>query len=138
MLFYARTRGAACLDAAYFALQSHVMTVAGHAGRNSSKRISSLAVWLCAFFSPTAYFLLLVCVDRFHVAAPPEILVASLFFLIPIVALLICGRVVWLLSQTIARKIGWMLFTLVAMLLQFSVLLVIINAAIGAATGYAQ
>ena len=105
---------------------------------NTGHRISALAVWLCAFFSPTAYFLLLLCVNRFHVAAPPEILVASLFFLIPVAALVVCGYVAWWSSKTIARKIGWMLFTLVAMLLQFGVLLVIINAAMTAAIGYAQ
>ena len=105
---------------------------------NTGNRISALAVWLCAFFSPTAYFLLLVCANRFHVAAPPEILVASLFFFIPVAALLVCGYVAWRSGKTIARKIGWMLFTLVAMLLQFGVLLVIIISAISAAIGYAQ
>ena len=105
---------------------------------NTGNRISALAVWLCAFFSPTAYFLLLLCVDKFHVAAPPEILVASLFFFIPVAALLVCEYVAWRSSKTISRKIGWMLFTFVAMLLQFGVLLVIIIAAISAAIGYAQ
>ena len=108
------------------------------AAANTGNRIPALAVWLCAFFSPTAYFLLLLFADRFHVAAPPEILVASLFFLIPVAALLVCGYIVWSSSKTFARKIGWMLFTLVAMLLQFGVLLVIIIAAISAAIGYAQ
>ena len=105
---------------------------------NTGPRLSALAVWLCAFFSPTAYFLLLALANRFHVSAPPEILVASLFFLIPVVALLVCGYVVWVSSQSTARRIGWMAFTLIAMLLQFGVLLVIIIAAIGAAIGYAQ
>ena len=91
----------------------------------------SLTVWLSAFFSPTVYFLLLLFADRFHVPSPPEILVASLFYLIPAVALLVCGSVVWLASMTVARKIGWMLFTLFAMLLQTGILLAIIIMATG-------
>src|SRR5262245_35554873 len=98
----------------------------------------SLAVWFSAFISPTVYFLLLLFADRFHVPAPPEIVVASLCFLIPFVALLVCECAVWSSSMTVARKIAWMLFTLVAMLLQFGILLVIIIAAIGAAIGYAH
>jgi hypothetical protein len=114
------------------------MTASQATAANTRKRISGLAVWFCAFFSPTAYFLLLLSADRFHVAAPPEILVASLFFLMPVVALLVCGYVVWVSSKTIARRIGWMLFTLVAMLLQFGILLVIVITALTAAIGYAQ
>jgi hypothetical protein len=101
-------------------------------------RFSALAVWLCAFFSPTGYFLLLILANRFHVSAPPEILVAALFVAIPVIALLVCGYVVWSSSKTMARRIGWMAFTLVAMLLQAGVLLVIIITAISAAIGYAQ
>ena len=105
---------------------------------NAGKRVFPLVIWLAAFSSPTAYFLLLLLADRFHLPAPPEILVASLFFLIPVVALLTCGYVVWSSSKTVPRRIGWMLFTLVAMLVQFGVLLVIIITAVGAAIGYAQ
>jgi hypothetical protein len=86
---------------------------------------------LSAFFSPAVYFLLLVLGDRFFLPSPPEIFVASLFYLIPPVALLVCGSAVWLSSMTVARKIGWMLFTLVAMLLQFGILLAIIMTATG-------
>ncbi|MFA6564748.1 MAG: hypothetical protein WCV00_22770 [Verrucomicrobiia bacterium] len=93
----------------------------------------SLMVWLSAFFSPTVYFLLLLLADRFHVPSPPEIFVASLFYLIPVAALLVCESVVWSSSMAVARKIGWMLFTLVAMLLQFGILLAIMITA----TGYA-
>jgi hypothetical protein len=85
----------------------------------------SLTVWLSAFFSPTVYFLSLVLADRFFVPSPPEILVASLFYLIPPVALLVCGSVLWLSSLTVARKIRCMLFTLFAMSLQFGILLAI-------------
>ena len=105
---------------------------------NSGKSISTLALWLCAFFSPTAYCLLLLCANRIHVAAPPHVAVASLFFLIPVVALFVCGYVVWRSSKTITRRIGWMVFTIVGILLQVGVLLVIIIAVVGAAIGYAQ
>jgi len=73
--------------------------------------------------------------DRFNVPRSlPEAVVASLFCLIPLLALLVCESVVWWSSTTVARKIGWMLFTLFAMAIQFSVILAIIIAA----TGYAQ
>ena len=91
----------------------------------------SLAVWLSAFFSPTVYFLLLLLADSFHVPSPPDVFVASLFYLIPVVALLVCASVVWLSSMTAARKIGWMLFTLFAMLLQAGILLAIMITATG-------
>jgi hypothetical protein len=93
----------------------------------------NLTVWLLAFFSPTLYFLLLMFADRFHVPSPPDILVASLFYLIPAAALLFCGSAAWFSGMRIARKIGWMLFTLFAMLIQTGVLLAIMIAA----TGYA-
>lgn len=114
------------------------MTASQGTAVKSGKRFSPIAVWLCAFFSPTAYFLLLVLANNLHVPAPPEILVASLFFLIPVVALLVCVYVVWVSNKSIARRIGWMAFTLVAVLLQLGIYLVIISAAIGAAIGYAQ
>ena len=91
----------------------------------------SLTIWLAAFFSPAVYFLLLMLADRFFVPSPPDIFVASLFYLIPAVALVVCGSVVWLSSLTVARKIRWMLFTLFAMLLQFGFLLTIVIVATG-------
>jgi hypothetical protein len=91
----------------------------------------SLTVWLLAFSSPTVYFLLLLLADRFHVPSPPESFVASLSYLIPAGALLVCGSVVWLSSMTVARRTGWMLFTLLAMLLQTGILLAIIMTATG-------
>jgi hypothetical protein len=126
------------LDGRHFALQSDCVTTSQGTMPKPGIRLSALAVWLCAFISPTAYFLLLLLVNRFQVPAPPEILVASLFFLVPVVALLVCFRIAWVSSKSIARRIGWMTFTLIAMLLQFGALLVIIIAVIGAAIGYAQ
>jgi hypothetical protein len=87
-----------------------------------------VVVWLSAFFSPTAYFLLLLLANKYQVPILPPILAESLLILIPAVALLVCGYVVWLHSKTVARKIGWMLFTLLAMLLQLAILAVIIRA----------
>jgi len=91
----------------------------------------SLAVWLSAFFSPAIYFLLLLLADRFHVPSAPDVFVASLFYLLPLVALLVCEFVVWLSSMTVHRKMRWMLFTFFAMLLQTGILLAIIITAIG-------
>jgi hypothetical protein len=94
----------------------------------------SLAIWLLAFFSPATYFLLLLFADRFRVAPPPEQFVALLFYLIPLVALLVCESVVWVSTKTVARKIGWMLFTLFAMLVQCGLIIALIVMA----TEYAQ
>jgi len=68
---------------------------------------------------------------------PSETFVGSLFFY-PVVALLICESVVWSCNKTVGRKIGWMLFTLFAMLLQFGIILVILRAILVTAIGYAQ
>ena len=91
----------------------------------------SVVVWLSAFLSPAAYFLLILLANKFHIPSPPETFVWSLYYLIPVVALLICESVVWSYSKTVGRKIGWMLFTLFAMLLQVGILLAIIVMATG-------
>ena len=93
-----------------------------------------LAVWLVAFSSPTTYFLLLLLADRFHVAPPPEQFVGILFYLIPLLALLVCESVVWVSTKPVARRITWMIVTLFAMLVQFGIILAIIVMA----TGYVQ
>lgn len=93
-----------------------------------------LAGWQLAFFSPTTCFLLLLLADRLHVAPPPEQFGVLLFYLIPLLALLACESVVWVSTKPIARRIGWMLFTLFAMLVQCGLILAIIVLA----TGYAH
>ena len=97
----------------------------------------STVVWLSAFLSPTAYFLLLFLPDKSQINVP-ETFAWSLFFLIPVVALVICESVVWSCSKTVGRKIGWMLFTLLAMLLQFAIILVILRAIFVTRIGYVQ
>ena len=111
------------------------MTATSSAAANTGGRPWRLAVWLSAFSSPTAYFLLMLVADRVRVPAPPEALVAALFFLVPLVGLVICESVVWTSSMTVPRKAGWMLFTLVAMSLQFGILLVLVIVATSAAIG---
>ena len=97
-----------------------------------------VVIWLAAFLSPTAYFLLILLARRFQTPSLPRTVVLSLFILIPVVALIICEAVAWSCSKTVGRKIGWMLFTLLAMLLQFAVLLVILRIILVTAIGYAQ
>ena len=98
----------------------------------------STVIWLSAFLSPTAYFLLLLLANKFQIPSLPATFVWSLFFLIPVVALLICESVVWSCSKTLGRKIGWMLFTLLTMLLQFAIILAILRTIIVMAIGYVQ
>ena len=97
----------------------------------------STVLWLSAFLSPTAYFLMVLLAARFQINLP-QTFTWLLFFLIPVVALLICEWVVWSCSKTIGRKIGWMLFTLLAMLLQFAIILVILRIILVTAIAYVQ
>ena len=97
----------------------------------------STVVWLSAFLSPAACFLLLLLADKLQIKLP-AMFVLPLLFVIPVVALLICESVVWSCSKTVGRKIGWMLFTLLAMLLQFAIILAILRTIIVMAIGYVQ
>jgi len=92
-------------------------------------------VWLSAFLSPGACFLLLLLASKFQIELP-KTLTLSLFFLVPVVALLVCESVVWSCSKTVGRKIGWMLFTLLAMLLQVAIILAILRMILVAAIAY--
>jgi hypothetical protein len=65
-------------------------------------------------------------------------LVWSLLFLVPAVALLVCESVVCSCSKTVGRKIGWMLFTLLAMSLQFGMILAILRAILVTRIAYVQ
>ena len=94
-------------------------------------------VWLSAFLSPTACFLLLLLANKLKINLP-EPLVWSLFFVVPVVALLICESAVWSCRKTVGRTIGWMLFTLLAMLLQFGIILAILRAILVTTIGYVQ
>lgn len=105
--------------------------------RGSLSHWSSRVVWVSAFLSPTAYFLLLLLASKSHINVPGT-LAGSLFFLIPLVALLICESVVWSGSKTVGRRIGWMLLTLLAMSFQFAILLAMLRAILVTAIGYAQ
>ena|SRR5688572_25267362 len=96
----------------------------------------SVVVWLSAFFSPTAYFLLLLLANKFQIKVPQAV-AWPLLFLVPVVALVICGSVVWSCRKTVGRKIGWMLFTVLAMLLQCVILLAILRVILVTAIGYA-
>jgi hypothetical protein len=97
----------------------------------------STAVWLCAFLSPTVYFLLILLASKFQINLP-QTFILSLLFLIPVVALLICEWAVWSCSKTVGRRIGWMLFTLLAMLFQFAIILAVLRVILVTAIGYAQ
>ena len=98
----------------------------------------SVAVWLAAFLSPSAYLLLLVFWNRSQVPAPPAGFIVALFCLIPLAALLFCGSVVWRKKLTVGSRVGWLVLTVLAMALQVGVLLVIIVSAITVAISLPQ
>lgn len=98
----------------------------------------SVPVWLALFLSPTAYVLLLMIVDRLHVPAPPDGLVVLLFCLIPVVALLACGILVWRSRMRLGWRLGGLVLTALGMLFQCGVWYVIIVSAITAAIAPAQ
>ena len=104
----------------------------------------SLPVWLsvpvrlAVFLSPTAYALSLMIIDRLQTPAPPEGLVALLFCLVPVVALLACGTVVWRSQRSLRWRLGGLVLTVLAMLLQCGVWFVINVSAITAVIAPAQ
>lgn len=98
--------------------------------------LRSVFVWLAAFLSPSAYFVSLILVDTLQLPPPPAPVVVTLFFLIPVGALVVCESVVWQSGMIGARRIGWMLFTLLAMALQVGLLLIIILEAVAVAISY--
>ncbi len=97
-----------------------------------------MLVWLVAFASPAAYFVLLLLAERFHISPPSQAIVWALFFLTPIVALVICGAVVWRLSEKVLVRIGWLSFTLIGMVIQFGFILYVLRTIIVTRIGYAQ
>jgi hypothetical protein len=101
------------------------------------RQTASTVVWLGAFLSPTVYFLLLLLADKFQIHLP-QAFALPLLFLLPVVALLICEWAVWSGSKTVGRRIGGMLFTLLAMLLQCAIILAVLREVLVAAIGYAQ
>ena len=96
-----------------------------------------MAGWLAAFVSPTVYFLLLLLASKSQIHLPPAVAVSLLFF-IPVAALLICEWVVWSCSKRVGGRIGWMFFTLLAMVLQCVMILVVLRVILVTAIGYAQ
>lgn len=95
-------------------------------------------VWLGAFFSPAVYWLLMLLGDGYHVPLPPASIVLALFCLITIVALAICGLAVWLTCKKLWVRVGWLVFTLVAMVFQLAFILYVLGAIIVARISYAQ
>lgn len=98
----------------------------------------SAAAWLAVFLSPTTYCLLLIIAAKWQVPAPPGGLVVALFCLIPVVALLVCGRVAWRSQFHLRWRVGWLVLTVLGMLFQCGALFVIIVSAITAAIAPAQ
>ena len=97
----------------------------------------STVFWLAAFLSPTAYFVMVLLAGKFHINLP-QTFVGSLFFLIPVLALLFCEWMVWSFSKTVGRRIGWMLVTLLAMSLQFAMIVTVLRMILVTAIGYPQ
>ena len=98
-------------------------------------------VWLAAFVSPAAYFiLLLLATDCFGGGrfAPPQVVVWALSCLIPILALVICGAVVWRSTRKPMFRLCWMVFTLMAMLIQLGIILFVLRAIIVTRIAYLQ
>lgn len=87
-----------------------------------------LLVWLAAFVSPTGYCLLLMLADRLGLAAPPESVVAAMFFGLPLVALAVCGWAVWSVNLSTGRKVVWLVFTVLGIALQCGAILALIIA----------
>jgi hypothetical protein len=96
------------------------------------------AVWWAALLSPTAYFLLLLVADRLQISSHVATCIWSLLCVVPVVALVFCESVAWMRNRTVLGKIGWMLFTLAAMLLQLGIILVVLRAILVTRIAYPQ
>src|ERR1044071_569392 len=95
----------------------------------------SMAIWLAAFLSPTAYILFLLIADKALIL--PRSAAGALLWMVPVVALLaplVCVIVVWRSKMTFGWRVGGLVVTALGMLLQFGVwfvfMLNVINAAI--------
>jgi hypothetical protein len=86
-----------------------------------------------AFLSPTGYVLAVIALSRLQMPAPPAWFVVALFCLIPLAALLVCSTVAWLSQVRHGWRVGWLVLTIFAMLLQCGFLAVLILSAITAA-----
>jgi hypothetical protein len=102
-------------------------------------------VWLALLLSPTGYCLLLMITYRMQGPALPQSFVVLLqscvvllFCLIPVVALLVCGTVVWRSKLRVGWRVGGLVLTVLAMLFQVGALVVIIVSAITVAISPAQ
>lgn len=92
-----------------------------------------IPAWLAVFLSPTVYVLLLMIMGSLQVPGPVGgIVVALLFCLIPVVALLACGTMIWRSKITLGWRIGGLVVTVLAMLYQFQFLLFFMAIAGGA------
>jgi len=88
-------------------------------------------LWLAVFLSPTAYVLLLLTIGG--VPAQAVGFVVLLFCLIPIVALLASGTMIWRSKIILGWKVSWLVLTVLAMFFQCGVWYVIIFIAISLA-----
>lgn len=94
-------------------------------------------VWLVVFLSPTAFVLLLIIMARLQVPVLGEVVVL-LFCLLPVVALLACGTLLWRLKISLGWRIGGLVLTVLAMLFQCGIWFVILLTAIQAAIALVQ
>lgn len=94
---------------------------------------ASGAVWLPVFLSPTAYCLLVAVWSRSQLPAPPFGFIVSMFCLMPVVALLVCGNAIWRSNLRGVVRAGWLGITVLGMAVQIGVLVVTIASAITAA-----
>jgi len=101
--------------------------------------LRKLPVWLLAFFSPTVYFVSFLLANRSHLAPnlPGEFYI-TLFFLTLAGALFICVGMSWAAKMTLTCKIGLTVFTSLGLMLQFGVIVVILQAILIAITAYPQ
>lgn len=90
-----------------------------------------LAWALPAFLSPSILFLVLMVADRCGVRPPPEALVTALFYSMPLLGLLVCGRGIWLAPICPPTKFVFLTVATGAMVVQFAILLALMLTAAG-------
>ena len=97
-----------------------------------------ITLWLLAFVSPSACFLILLLANDLQISGVPTALAWSMIFLSPLIALLICEIIVWFRSRSASHRLTWMAFTLLAMIFQCGVILLILRVFIVTRIGFAR
>ena len=112
-------------------------TTIQHPGQDVPRPLHGM-VWWAVFLAPTVYFLLLLLANTLQIRVLPATVIWSLFFALPLVALLVCESSIWSRCRSTGARIGFGVLTFIAMLMQFGIILVVLRSILVTRIAYAQ